>query len=144
MGYLDNYKSVRNRFKNYLSGNQTKKLLDLSKRYSRQNSFNRMQAASQLQTGFKQGFNGLRNVGMQNSGEVERLKKRLNAGFDYQNQQLLKNEGEALREQGQAMKRATIRARNARLPELTAKRMQASSGQRGMTGGAGRMLKESW
>ena len=51
---------------------------------------------------------------MQNSGEVERLKRRLGDDFTYTNDQLNKNERAALNGQGAAFKRATIRYRNAR------------------------------
>ena len=142
MGYLDNYRDVRNRYKNYLSKSQSRKLLDLSKKYSRMDAYNRVAAASALRTGFQQGFNGLRNTGMQNSGEVERLKRSMQAGFDAQNQELNKNERAMLGQNGRTMKRNTIAARQAMMPFIKTKKMIANSGQHGIGGGGGKMLKQ--
>lgn len=152
MGYLDNYTQVRNRYRKFLSGKQSRKLLDLSKSFSRRNAFNRVAAASALRTGFRQGFNGLRNTGMENSGEVERLRRRLGADFTYQNQQLNKNELGVLNEYGNAFKHQTIARRNAWARQLAAqkkaeaqvqaaKTMITKSGTRGISGGGSKMLK---
>lgn len=114
MSYTENYQQIRNRYRRYLTGRRAQRLLALSQTYNRQNAFNRVAAASALRTGFRQGFNGLRNVGMENSGEVERLKRRLGSEFTYTNDQLNKNEVSALGELADKYKKANIRARNKR------------------------------
>lgn len=136
---------MRNSYKKYLTGSQSKKLLDKSREYSRQNAFSRVAAASNLQTGFKQGFNGLRNVGMQSSGEVERLKRNLGPQFVYANQQLLKNELGQLNKKARRYSARTKRLRAAaakeREKERAALAMIKNSGTRGTGRGTARRLK---
>ena len=145
MSYLDNYSAVRNSYRKYLTGSQTKKLLDKSKEYSRQNAFSRLSQASDLQTGFKKGFNDLRNVGMQSSGEVERLKRQLDPQFVYANRQLDKNELASLNKKAKKYRyrtrRARARAAAERAKEQAALRQIAESGTRSTGRGTGRQLR---
>ena len=140
MGYLSNYNTVRDQFRKYLTGHRSKKLLDLSREYSRQNAYNRVAAASELRTGFQQGFRGLQNTGMANSGEVERLRRRLGNQFVYANDQLNRNELAALGKNAERFKAATLRARLEAEKERKARERIKNSGQRGNAngGGAGR------
>lgn len=92
MNYLSNYEDIRNKFSYFSNAKRLSKLLEAAKTYSRADASGLNNAARTLHEGFTRGFNGLRNTGTENSGEVERLKKGLRSTYLDTRNKLLLNE----------------------------------------------------
>ena len=143
MGYRDTYKAVQAQYRKYLTKKQTAALQKLARQNDWSNASARVNAADTLRKGFQSGMNGLRNTGIQASGEVERLKRRLNTSFTDTMTALKTGETAALSDEAQklykktrsARLRAARKAAAEKQKELLGRQKQKSSGQRGTGGG---------